>query len=156
PCVFALITLALFTSLVPAATITWTNTDGGFWSDAVNWSPNQVPTAGDSAVITAPGTYAVNSPGSVEVGSFTLGGARGEQTLSLAVILSNVTACVVNANGILSVTGGTVQGPGLVTVNGQLVWSGGQFGRQSAVALSAGGVLMFTGAGVLDFGGVLT
>src|ERR1039457_7308146 len=47
-------------NLAPAATITWTNTSGGNWSVAANWSPNQVPTNTDSVLITAPGTYTVN------------------------------------------------------------------------------------------------
>lgn len=31
------------------ATVTWTNTAGN-WEEAYNWSPNQVPTAGDDVV----------------------------------------------------------------------------------------------------------
>src|SRR5437879_1708548 len=40
-----------------AADITWTNVSGGNWSTAANWSPNQVPGAGDNAFITNNGTY---------------------------------------------------------------------------------------------------
>lgn len=30
-----------------AAPIVWTNSTGGSWTNAANWSPNQVPTASD-------------------------------------------------------------------------------------------------------------
>jgi hypothetical protein len=33
-------------------TITWTNTSGGWWVVPANWSPNQVPSTNDIAVIT--------------------------------------------------------------------------------------------------------
>lgn len=42
-----------------AETVTWTNTAGGTWSVAANWSPNKVPAAADTALITTPGTYLV-------------------------------------------------------------------------------------------------
>ena len=41
------------------ATVTWTNTAGGNWGVAANWSPNQVPGAADTGLITTPGTYTV-------------------------------------------------------------------------------------------------
>ena len=47
-----------------AATLVWTNLAGGNWNAAASWSPNLVPVAGDSAVITNSGTYVVtlNAP----------------------------------------------------------------------------------------------
>jgi hypothetical protein len=48
--------LALGSNNVRSATITWTNTSGGNWSVANNWSPNQVPTNADVVLITTPGT----------------------------------------------------------------------------------------------------
>ncbi len=36
---------------VEAATITWTNNSSGSWHSAANWSPNQVPTPADVAVL---------------------------------------------------------------------------------------------------------
>lgn len=35
-----------------AAEVVWTNTAGGNWNTAANWSPNQVPTAAENASIT--------------------------------------------------------------------------------------------------------
>src|SRR5690242_15169777 len=46
-------------TVADGAVVTWTNTSGGNWYVATNWSPNQVPGPGDDAVITASGLYAV-------------------------------------------------------------------------------------------------
>ena len=54
--VLAVLSLLTSGSLAHAATITWTNTSGGNWSVANNWSPNQVPTNADVVLITTPGT----------------------------------------------------------------------------------------------------
>src|SRR5262249_47933235 len=40
-------------------TNTWTNTAGGSWSTASNWSKGTVPTSSDEACITTNGTYTV-------------------------------------------------------------------------------------------------
>src|SRR5260370_31746136 len=61
-------------SLGRAATIAWTNTAGGTWNTAANWTPNQVPDAGDDALITSNGTYTVTLDVSPTIASLTLGG----------------------------------------------------------------------------------
>lgn len=43
----------------PASVISWNNAAGGNWSNAMDWSPNQVPGALDDALITLDGTYTV-------------------------------------------------------------------------------------------------
>ena len=53
----ALLCPAVFQSR--AADIVWTNPGGGNWTGAANWTPNQVPGAGDNAFITNSGTYTV-------------------------------------------------------------------------------------------------
>ena len=58
-----------------AASITWTNISGGYWSDTNNWSPHQIPTNTDNALITATGTYTV---------VFDLAGASWSPTSQLA------------------------------------------------------------------------
>src|SRR6266403_1806823 len=65
-----------------AATISWTNTAGGIWSVANNWSPHQVPNASDDAVITTPGGYTVSLDITATINSLTLGGASGQQILT--------------------------------------------------------------------------
>jgi hypothetical protein len=57
--IFTLLVVGLFQ--VKAATISWTNTAGGNWNATNNWSPNTVPGAADTALITNAGTYAVPS-----------------------------------------------------------------------------------------------
>ena len=75
--------LVLLVSLTtPAATLTWNNPAGGTWSVATNWSPNQVPGAGDSALITLNGMYTVMVDGAITMGSLTLGGSSGQQILA--------------------------------------------------------------------------
>ena len=69
--VFATLLLLMLGNIAAnSATIAWTNTSGGNWSVATNWSPNQVPGASDTAVITASGIYTVtfNAGGSFATG----------------------------------------------------------------------------------------
>ncbi len=46
-----------FPVAAPAAQITWTNTAGGNWSAATNWSPQQVPTAADDVTLVSGGYH---------------------------------------------------------------------------------------------------
>lgn len=62
-----------------AERVVWINTNGGNWSVAANWSPNQVPGASDDAVITNDGTYTVVLNVKAAPGSLTLGGAMGHK-----------------------------------------------------------------------------
>ena len=57
---------------VSAATITWTNTAGGNWTAATNWSPNLVPTTGDTAVVSGVGPFTIRVDGTVGVDSVIL------------------------------------------------------------------------------------
>src|SRR5580700_8122310 len=72
--------LALACPACRGATITWTNTSGGNWSAATNWSPNQVPGSSDTPVITSSGTYTVNLDINATVAGMILGGSSGTQT----------------------------------------------------------------------------
>src|ERR1051325_5197974 len=124
----------LFTALsvsARAATIVWTNTSGGSWSSAVNWEPNQVPGMGDTALITNSGTYSVTLDGDVTLGSLTVGGASGTQTLddpSFNFTLSSASA--IKTNAVFSLDAGTLGGPGLLTVNGRFNWIAGRIGTK--------------------------
>src|SRR5215467_7137759 len=82
PCIS--IFLLLTVPALRAATISWTNTVGGIWSNPVNWSPNIVPIFSDTVQIIAPGTYVVTVDTSVTIANLTLGGASGSQTLTNA------------------------------------------------------------------------
>lgn len=58
-------------------TITWTSATSGDWNTASNWSGNQVPGAGDDAVIDLPGAYQITVP-NVTVNSLTFNDSVGE------------------------------------------------------------------------------
>ena len=81
---FAVICLVLATDAF-ATDIYWTNTAGGNWNVAANWSPNILPGSSDNAFIVSNGTYTVTLNASATVQNLTLGGASGTQTLSNAV-----------------------------------------------------------------------
>lgn len=76
PLALAIAAIAIGAFLLPPAhadTITWTNTSSGDWGEPMNWSPNQVPGAGDTVTIggySAIRTVTINS--SVSVGAMTV------------------------------------------------------------------------------------
>src|SRR5579871_2262830 len=81
----ALLFALLSASMSFAATFTWTNTAGGLWTTAANWSPSGgPPTALDTALITTSGTYTVTNSGTAVASVLTLGGTTGTQTLLLS------------------------------------------------------------------------
>ena len=110
--VLFLIIAALGSHLAHSATITWTNTSGGNWSVAANWSPNQVPANTDNALITTPGTYTVTldlSPNFMNTvtnaANLTLGaggGAAGVQTF----LVTNLSYSEFLVGSLLQVTNG--------------------------------------------------
>src|ERR1017187_1834534 len=91
---FALVFLFCGTVPIWAAILTWTNTSGGNWNVAQNWSPNAVPGAGDTALVNSPGTYVVNVTAAASVASLTVGGAAGVQTLQLNGNILTATAVI--------------------------------------------------------------
>ena len=126
---FALLAGLLFicTPLSRGAIVVWTNSVGGNWSAATNWSPNQVPSTADHAVITNAGTYTVIVDAGVTVDALTVGGASGHQTLS-----NFVATLTLNGNGAVGTNasfalngGGVFAGTGELTVAGRFDWRGG-------------------------------
>jgi hypothetical protein len=114
-------------SLAHCATITWTNTSGGNWSIAANWSPNQVPTNTDTVLITTPGTYTVtfdlaNSIYYItNVASLTLGaggGAAGVQTFAITNRQLTFANLLVTNGGVLTAQGANIGQGQTMTVNG--------------------------------------
>ncbi len=150
---------------VQAADITWIG-GTGLWNNAGNWSPAQLPGAGDNVFINNSGTYTVTLPDAVNatVGSLTLGGTSGTQTLSLGrSILTLNGASVVNPNGHLAMTvaNSTVTGLGALTVDGTLNWAGGTMSGAAVTSISTNGAVNITGnatltARTLNNAGVVT
>jgi len=93
-------------NIVRASTIIWTNTAGGGWNEAVNWSPNQVPGSGDTVLVTNDATFTVNVDGEGNAGNLVLGTSDLNST--------NIATFQVNS-GNTFILNGTVT----VTTNGQ-------------------------------------
>jgi hypothetical protein len=124
---FALALLA--TTTARPTTFNWTNTLGGDWFLAQNWTPNVVPGAADTANITQPGTYTVTiATGAVSVLALNLGGPSGVQTLIQGSPSAGNALCIINAiianNGLLVVTNGGIHGSVTIQSGGQLQLGG--------------------------------
>jgi hypothetical protein len=131
---------------IRAADIVWTNTAGGNWGTAANWSPNQVPGASDNAWITNNGSYTVIINANASVGSLTAGAESGTQTLSLSSGTFTVNnASLLDTNCSFAISGGTLSGSGTVAVNGLFTWTSGTL--QGGGVLNANGGMVLSGAG---------
>ena len=156
---FAVIALgAMALASASAATIAWTNTSGGNWSEAGNWEPNQVPGDGDTALITSNGTYTVTLDVGATIASLTLGGASGTQTLTTGGNNLTLTdASTVSTNGIFGLSGGTLSGSGLLTVRGLFNWTDGNIGNLAAVSIASNAVMnISSGSAFKEISGGLT
>lgn len=120
------------TALAQTCTRTWAAPVDGSWSVAANWTPAEVPTAGDVACITAAGTYTVSIGGFVTVAAETLvlGGASGTQTLTSQGYVG-IGSATVGPNGrfqFVNITPGGDDGlylTGTITVEGEVSVPGG-------------------------------
>jgi hypothetical protein len=127
-----------------AAVMTWTNTAGGNWNLASNWSPNAVPGGTDTANVSAVGTYVITLDTNASVENLALGGAAsGVQTLQANGFVLVATNALIANGGILSLTGSTLFGAmtvangGVLTVNGQTI--------DAQVAVENGGQMLLSG-----------
>ena len=157
--VLNLLALAHFSA--SAATISWTNTSGGNWNTPANWSPNQVPGAADTAVITTPGNYSVSLNSSPTVAGLTLGAASGNTTQTLLTAGQTLTvngAIQLSSQGQFLLNGGGLAGKSVFT--GNLTWTGGSLSGQltmatnSVLKILAGGGNGFNGLILTNFGTV--
>jgi hypothetical protein len=139
----------LFCATAPAADIVWTNTAGGNWSAAANWSPNQAPSTNDTAWITNNGIYTVTLDANVTLNGLALGGDSGTQTLSHATYALSLNGPGISSfHGVYTFTGGILAGSGALTLNGPFNWSGGTIGSAgSATMVTANGGLTISGGG---------
>ena len=144
-----------------ASTISWTNTSGGNWNSPANWSPNQVPAGTDTAVITAPGNYAVSLNSSPTIAGLTLGAASGATTQTLFTAGQSLTvngAIQLSPQGQFMLNGGGLAGKSVFT--GKLTWTGGSLSGQltlatnSALNILTGGGNGFNGLILTNFGTV--
>src|SRR5947207_2923738 len=139
-----LFVLAAFPIGTIAGTLVWTNTAGGAWTNAANWSPNQVPAAADEAIITNAGVYTVTITANASA-SLTLGGPGGTATIQhTAGTLTLGNASRIVAGGNLTWSGGTLAGALTVASNGYFILEGGALKTLHAAV---------TNQGTIHFGG---
>jgi hypothetical protein len=143
--------VVLFAGAAHSATISWTNTSGGFWGTPNNWDAHVVPGGSDTAVITANGTYTVTVDTAVAVAALTLGGAGQQILTNNTQTMTIAGSTVINANGILEIGGATLSG-GPMTLQGTFDWSGGTL--ELPVTIAASGTLNMNGTGVNLYGAV--
>src|SRR5689334_13337588 len=102
-----------------AANVTWTNSSGGNWSNPANWDSGSVPGSSDNALIVNGGSFTVNVDVDAAVGSLTLGGASGTQTVSISSHTLTLNGnSLVNGNGVVALSSGTLAGNGTLTNQG--------------------------------------
>ena len=154
---------AQFEGAWAATTTVWTNTSGGNWSVAANWSPNQAPGIGDIAEITTAGTYTVTNNQNTVVASFALGsGSAGVQSLQVpgGGALTFTGGSTVNGNGVLAVSGGGVLSlAGGLSLYGLLTNAGTVNLTNNSITILNNGTVTYQGGlvnlagGALDFWG---
>jgi hypothetical protein len=156
--------LCLGAASVRSADIIWTNVSGGIWGTAANWSPSQVPGAGDTAWITNNGTYTVTLNAAAAAGSLRLGGAAGTQTLNhTAGTLTLGGAGSSSTQGVYTLAGGTLTGSGVLTLAGPFNWTSGSLGSSGTTlqvwangGMNWSGSVKYLSGGLLANGGVAT
>src|ERR1022692_3852958 len=135
-----------------AAAINWTNTASSGWDNAVNWDPNSVPGAGDTAVITNAGvTVSLNSGttvGGIALGTF----GAGTTTLSL----NNQTLALngpltVYPGGSFTMDNGALVGNTNAVLSGTIGWSAASLG--GTLTLAPGALLNITSGNNHDMPG---
>ena len=150
--------LLVITSVTSAisATIQWTNTAGGLWNVAQNWSPNVVPTAPDTAIITNDGVYTVTLTTSPTLSTLTLGGQGGTQTLSsLAAVLTVTNGMTVGPSGHFSMGGGTLIASGGMILQGSMTWSNGVIGNTTVLTIASNATLIMPGSSTKTLSGTI-
>ena len=146
--------------------INWVNNNGGNWSVAENWRPARVPSAADTVLITAPGTYSVTLDTDATVAGITLGGGDGGTAQSF--FTSGHTLAVngqiqVNSQGQFNLDSGTLAVKGEIQVNaqGELNLNGGTLGGTTQIQVNPQGQFnlnggTFEGTNVISIGGTLS
>lgn len=126
--------------LLHAANLIWTNTAGGNWSAAANWSPNQVPTPADNVFITNAGNYTVTLDQGAAVANLTLGTSPSATTNILyngAYAITVADTITVRSNGWLQ-SYGTISVTNRLDVQGQFAFWGGTLNGGGLVTVQPG------------------
>ncbi len=118
------------------------------WFNAANWSGSAVPGPTDTACITiAPpgGTVQIATGATAEI-------ARLKSSIPIAVsagalqIDSTTLTSTTGSSATLSLSGGSLQGAGSISVGGTLNWTGGSMSDAGVTAISSSGSLAISGS----------
>jgi hypothetical protein len=152
------------------ATLSWNLTTNGAWTTGADWTNTSlgttgaVPTASDTVLISAPGTYTVTWTGkgasaSQSAAAVTVASAnatlqiQGGRTLTVANSLLLNSGTVVEGGGLvvagITQTGGLLASTGTLTASGAIILNGG-------TAAIAGGTVSVTHGGLAIGGGALS
>ena len=92
---FSIVLSLIFSNTVSALTTrTWIGATGGSFNTSSNWSPNAVPSSGDSCVIIQTGYMTVNLTGNITVGALYVKETGNAKTLTL-----NLATFLLTING---------------------------------------------------------
>ena len=123
------------------ATITWVGPNGGDWDTASNWSPAQVPTSADSAVVT---------PSSAET---ILHGMNSSDAVLSLTTNSDATLTLTDGSISIGVLGATIGGPVTVESGASLnVGAGASVTIQAGQTLTDNGALTFAADDTVSMG----
>ena len=154
PVAIVAVAFSLITSFrTEAANVTWTNTAGGGWNTAANWSPNQVPGINDIAIITNTGAYTVNLDMSPTVSGFMLGASNGVTTQAFSMNSQTFTLNgpgTVTAHGVFNFNGGILNCSNILTVDGVCNWSAGIVTGPSPLMIDSGATVSMSSSSEKD------
>ena len=143
-----------------AVTNSWTNTAGGAWSTAANWSLGRVPGTTDSVVIAAAGAYSVTLDNTFSGKSVTVGAAGAAPTLLVSGQALTLTGTLaIQSGATLTASSATIGGTAHVnvagTVNATATTVSSAVDIKSGGTVASAGLATFSGAFTLETGGTL-
>jgi RHS repeat-associated protein len=116
----------------PLCTDTWTGANEGLWQTGSNWSTGKVPSSTDAACIEAGKTVKVTE------GTNQAGVLEDKGTLVMSGgSLEIVSALEASSAHALTLSGGTLTGPGVLDVSSSLLWSGGTMSGSGSTVLGS-------------------
>jgi hypothetical protein len=160
PCHFLLTALGLAAAALtaPAATINWTNTASGSWGASTNWSPRQVPGAGDTAVVAvnAGSKVEVRLDADVTVAGLTMSGSAHALRINGYQLILNGPATLGSGQEI-DLDAGALTGSAAAWVNGGVIsWTGGQVSGPLNIGATASLVLTGSQGSAYNLAGTIT